>query len=227
MNVRLLAQKIVRSLRDDGLQASVRKAPQYLRRSASDVDDFDRRHGTDTGGFEHIWKFQIDSENARFGTHYNATSEHELVEALNGLSETFSGFSFVDLGCGKGKALMVAARLGFRTVIGVEFAPELAAIARANLARLQISNGVVIDADAATFAFPNDPIVLYLYNPFTREVMTDVVTNLGKSRAEKVYVVYKNPTYADVVLDSSGFLRRRGGLLKDSNIQIWERAPCA
>jgi len=50
VNVKLLAQKIVRSVRDDGVQRSLRKAPQYLRRLRADVDDFDARHGTDTGG---------------------------------------------------------------------------------------------------------------------------------------------------------------------------------
>jgi SAM-dependent methyltransferase len=223
MNVKLFAQKIVRSVRDDGIPASIRKAPQYLRRSRTDADDFDARNGTDTGGFEHIWKFHIRSDNARFGTHYRATSERDLTKAVNSLGEDVRGFTFVDLGCGKGKTLMVASRLGFRRVIGVEFASELAAIARANLVAVGIDNAVVIEGDAAVFDFPDDSLVLYLYNPFSREVMNQVIENLGKSRGAKMYVIYKNPTYADSVLDSSGFLQRHGRLVTESNIQVWRR----
>jgi len=221
VNVKLLAEKIVRSVRADGVQRSLRKAPQYLRRSRADVDDFDARHGTDTGGFEHIWQFNIQSENARFGTHYRATSERDLVQALTALPEDLRTFTFVDVGCGKGKTLMVAARLGFRSVVGVEFAPELAAIAAANIAKVGIGNARVVEGDAAAFTFPDDSLVVYFYNPFSREVMRQVIANLERSPTPVVYVVYKNPTYADSVLDASGFLTRLGGLQKASNIQIW------
>jgi len=221
VNVKLLAQKIVRSVRDDGVQKSLRKAPQYLRRSQRDVDDFDARHGTDTGGFEHIWQFSIQSDNARFGTHYRATSERDLVQALTAIPEDLGAFTFVDVGCGKGKTLMVAARLGFRSVIGVEFAPELAAIAGANVAKVGIGNALVVEGDAAAFTFPDDPLIVYFYNPFSPEVMRQVIDNLERSRTPLVYVVYKNPTYADSVLDASGFLNRFGRLDKTSNIQVW------
>lgn len=224
MNVKLLAQKIVRSIRDEGMQTSLRKAPRYLIRSRRDVDDFDARYGTDTGGFEHIWQFRIDSDNARFGTHYRATSERDLVQALTALPDDPRGLTFVDLGCGKGKTLIVAARLGFRAVVGVEFAPELAAIARTNVAKVGIQNAVVEHIDAATFAFPDDPLVVYLYSPFSREVMEQVIANLGRSRAPLIYVVYKNPSYGESVLDGSGFLTRLGGVHEQSNIQIW-RGP--
>ncbi len=224
MNVKLLARKIARSVLHDGVQASVRKAPRYLRRSDGDVDDFDTRNGTDTGGFEHIWTFRIRSQNARFGTHYRATSEQELVTALASLHEDLYRFVFVDLGCGKGKALMVASSLGFGTVIGVEFAPELAAIARANLNLMGMRNAVVVEGDAAEFVFPDEPLVVYLYNPFSCEVMSRVIANLRLSRARLVYVVYKNPTYADSVLDGCGFLKRHGDLLSESNIRVWRRS---
>ena len=130
---------------------------------------------------------------------------------------------FVDVGCGKGKTLMVAARLGFRSVVGVEFAPELAAIAAANIRKVGIGNAAVVEGDAAAFTFPDDPLVVYFYNPFSREVMQQVIANLARSRAPRVYVVYKNPTYADVVLDASGFLERLGPLVKAANIQMWRK----
>ncbi len=88
-------------------------------------DSFDLRHGTDTGGIEPLWKFHIRSSNRSFGFCYQPTDEKELVDAVNFLSEDLRAFTFVDLGCGKGRALLVASNLGFEQVIGVEFAREL------------------------------------------------------------------------------------------------------
>jgi methyltransferase family protein len=64
----------------------------------------------------------------------------------------------VGLGCGKGLPLLVAARLGFAEIIGVEFAPKLAAIARPNAEIMGIKN---ISVDVAC-----SNIVLFLFNHF-------------------------------------------------------------
>src|SRR5206468_4366794 len=112
-------------------------------------DEFDLRHGTDTSGVEPLWKFRVASPNARFGFHYKATDEKELLDAITFLDEDPRAFTFVDLGCGKGRPLLIAARLGFARIIGVEFAPELVAVAAGNLATMRVSNATVVHADAA------------------------------------------------------------------------------
>jgi hypothetical protein len=72
-----------------------------------------------------------------------------------------------------------------------------------------VSNASVIHADATEFSFPDGELVVYLFNPFTEEVMRKVVTNLQNSPAKKLYVIYTNPVCAGV-FDSSGFLSRFG-----------------
>src|SRR3954466_14494536 len=80
---------------------------------------------------------------------------------------------FLDLGAGMGRILVLAARYPFKRVIGVELAPELAAIARRNLAsarlRRRVGDTEVITADATTYVVPDDVTVVYLFNPFTGE----------------------------------------------------------
>ena len=56
---------------------------------------------------------------------------------LDSLAIDASRFTFVDLGCGKGKPLMVAASYGFRRLVGVDISAECIAIARRNIAGLQ------------------------------------------------------------------------------------------
>jgi Histone methylation protein DOT1 len=59
------------------------------------------------------------------------TPYHTMWKILNSLSLVDSDV-FVDIGCGKGRAVCCAARLGVRKVIGVEYSPELCRIAEAN-----------------------------------------------------------------------------------------------
>ena len=219
MEFRLLIGKIVRSLDQDGVQSTIRRVIVYLRRRRA-ADDFDVRYGVDTGGIEPLWKFTIRSPNARFGVRHQPTSEQDLVDAVNCLDEDPRSYIFIDLGCGKGRTLLVAAKLGFKQVIGVEFAREFVQIARANLAKMGVFNGEVIHDDAADYQFPDSDFVLYLYNPFSHEVMRTVVANLRGSGASKIFVMYYDPQCADL-LDSSGFLSRFG-CPPGRNIPIWK-----
>ena len=221
MDLRLLVGKIGRTLRQHGVSATIRRVGAHLRRRRV-ADEFDVRYGVDTSGVEQLWKFTIRSANARFGSRYQPTSEQELTDAVNCLNEAPRTLIFIDLGCGKGRTLLVASKLGFNQVIGVEFARELVQIARANLARMGVVNASVIHGDAAEFQFPDDDFVLYLYNPFSQEVMRRVIANLRRSRAKRIFVMYFDPQCAGV-LDSSGFLNRFG-CPQGRNIPIWTAA---
>jgi hypothetical protein len=105
----------------------------------------------------------------------------------------------------------------------VEFARELVDIARANLAKMQTTNAVVIHADAAEFQFPDEDLVVYLYNPFSQDVMEKVVANMRERRCRKLCVIYVVPECAEV-LDSCGFLSRLGAPPVRRYIQIWVRS---
>jgi SAM-dependent methyltransferase len=124
-----------------------------------------------------------------------------------------SQFTFVDLGCGKGKALLLAGDLGFRRVVGLEFSPELAAAARENVARrrgLGPATVEVVTGDAGAYELPPEPLVIYMYNPFDEVIVARVVANVERSLAARprplfvVYLYAKHPG----PLDATGALRR-------------------
>ena len=98
-----------------------------------------------------------------------------------------SAYTFVDLGSGKGRMLLVAAEMGFGRCVGVEFSRSLQAQAEENLRRFRGRKGVAIEsvlADAAEFAFPAGDLVVYLFNPFGAETMGRVLRNLERSMEE-------------------------------------------
>lgn len=83
---------------------------------------------------------------------------------------------FVDLGCGKGRVMLLAARYPFRRVIGVEISEDLSATARRNVAarraRLRCPAVEVITADALDYRIPDDATVVYIFNAFRGPTLT-------------------------------------------------------
>jgi SAM-dependent methyltransferase len=118
-----------------------------------------------------------------------------------------SGYTFVDMGSGKGRMLLLAAELPFRRIVGVEFASDLCALARKNVETYRNSNQACfqiepLHMDAMLFKFPPEPSIIYFYYPFERFVMEPVIRNLNRSLAahpRDVIVVYFNPVLTDVV----------------------------
>ena len=133
-----------------------------------------------------------------------------------------SDFAFVDLGCGKGRTLFVAAQHGFRPVIGVELNPRLAEIARSNVRAFaeaapsqQCAVGVFC-GDAVTYEFPPTPTVVFLFNPFGADTLRGVLANLERSLARvprRVLVAYFNAVHRGV-LDASPVLHQTAGTRK-------------
>jgi len=108
-------------------------------------------------------------------------------------------FTFIDLGSGKGRVLLMAADYPFKRIIGVEFMPELHRAAQKNIAgysydrqRRQLIESVC--TDARDFQFPPEPLVAYLFNPFSEATFAQVLENLRRSVEQSprpVYIAYR------------------------------------
>jgi len=129
---------------------------------------------------------------------------------------------FLDLGAGKGRAMMLAAQRGFTRVIGVESSRTYCDQARSNLERLRVSHPEVslevICTDARTYEIPDAVTTLFLYNPFASEVMVPVIRSIFRSlsrRGRAFHVVYMNPVHADLFVEANFDLvaKQRDGLI--------------
>jgi SAM-dependent methyltransferase len=144
---------------------------------------------------------------AEDGQSYAAARPGGIRMALRGLPiKDFSAFTFVDLGSGKGRALMIAAEYKFRRILGIEFARELHEAAERNLTawKKRYRPGMDVEsvhADALDYHFPEEPLVIYYFNSFAPAAAAKVLTRLGTSLAEKpreVYVIYMFPKSPEV-----------------------------
>jgi SAM-dependent methyltransferase len=143
----------------------------------------------------------------RVANAHAALRDLPLGGAQDGGGGDYSQYTFIDMGSGKGRVLFVAAEYPFRKVIGVEFSNALHDDALANLKRYKFPRRRCADiepvhVDARDFEFPNDNLVIYLFNPFGPEVMEKMLANLERSletHPRHAIVVMLWPDHSDVV----------------------------
>ena len=113
-------------------------------------------------------------------------------------------FVFVDLGSGKGRTLLIASRLPFLRIEGVEYAEDLHRSALLNIkshAARVVAPIMVHHMDAAEYPIPPEPCVFYLFNPFGESVLARVLENVERSwraAVRPIFFVYMNPTKKSV-----------------------------
>ena len=120
---------------------------------------------------------------------------------LGSLAIPYDKFVFVDFGSGKGRTLFLASEYPFKKIEGVEFSSELHETAVRNIAVFKSSRQRChciksLHMDAVDYPLPSDNLLIYLYNPFGREIMLKVLDNIRKSMGEQprqVIIVYFNP----------------------------------
>ena len=199
--------------------------------------DYDWEHAVDTTRSNVSFRTQLLAELA--GRPYFASEPWLFEQIMQALTSTLSiqqsavshgvigqaglqDFTFVDLGSGKGRALLMAAQHGFRHITGVEFMPEWHRTAEENISKYAAScvaenrPAAMIESicmDARDFQFPAGPLVVYLFNPFPESTFVAVLENLRKSAEQAprpVYIAYRFPEFAKLLAES-GWLEKAAG----------------
>jgi len=132
-------------------------------------------------------------------------------------------FTFIDIGCGRGRVLFEAEKQGFARVIGIELEPSLAEAARHNI-ELRGSSAEVAETDAAKFDFPSDDLFIFMYNPAHEAIMARIIENLKTSPAKRMFVAYMNPAHG-YLLQQSGRFKELGSIRKTVSVYPWDSFP--
>jgi SAM-dependent methyltransferase len=173
---------------------------------------FDWRYHVKTCGDDDLRQITVVGENASHAIAYIPTTPRTGRHMLRNLPVSdVSSYTFIDIGSGKGRMLLLAAELPFRRVIGIEFASDLHALAQQNVKTYRNPDQVCfqiesVHIDATQYEFPLEPLLIYFYYPFDQSVMEPVIQSLNRSLAEHprdVVLVYHNPVLSEVVESAS------------------------
>jgi SAM-dependent methyltransferase len=121
---------------------------------------------------------------------------------------------FLDLGCGAGRAVLVAALLPFRRVVGVEIDQDLLRDAHRNVKKFRghrIKIELVL-GNLDDFFLPDDVSVLFSYNTLTagslERWIDNVVSSLDRA-PRRLRLVYMNPALHDQLMTSGCWVLMR------------------
>ena len=179
---------------------------------------FDAANGTDTGALIPGDDLQTGHRHDRHITAYHGTAP-SLFRKLMTQWRTQSvhpveNTAFVDVGAGKGRAMLLAAELPFRRILGIELHPALAATARRNIerfARLRASPAMRLEeADVMRLRMPAGPCCVFLFNPFDLVLMDrflDKVQRDFSGRARDLDLLYVNDEQRDLILQEHPHLQ--------------------
>jgi len=190
---------------------------------------FDLAHGVQTSGLIPGRYLKTGHSHDRHSTAYFGVAPsvfHALLKRWK-RSKPFAPieqFTFIDVGAGMGRAILLAADYPFRKVIGIELNPLLVEIARRNLstwhsggaarAPLQILCGDAVDARIA-----KGPCLAFLFNPFGPAVMRRLLqrwARLFAKRPGELDLLYVNPEQEHVIERQPGFKRLFAGQVRRS-----------
>jgi len=234
------------SLAQRGVGGTLRAVIQRARRTPraqtnQQLHPFDQRYGVDTSGLIGGGELRSGHRHDVFNTAYYGMAPSRFRQVMqrwiaDNSHPAIENYSFIDLGCGKGRAVLMASEFGFRQAIGVELHSGLAKIAEANLARWMTDGHIafplkIVRQDAADFEFPSGACLLYLFHPFTAPVLSRVIERIESEfagRSAQLDVIYFNPEAGELFETSGGFQRLWTGtvdLSQEDAAADWVASP--
>lgn len=177
------------------------------------------------GDADFDWDFRVDTTSARVGWRelllgefhslYQPTEPGPFQEMMSRLNINFRDFTFIDIGSGKGRVLLMASNYPFKRIIGLELLPALHAIAQQNLAKYKSATQQCFQIEpvccnVCDFELPLGPMLLYFFHPLSEPDLRRFLDHL-KSSLEQYprifYVVYHNPVF-DFIFQEAGISRK-------------------
>jgi len=178
---------------------------------------FDRRYGVETADSVRLEQLDLPTADTAEAQAYAPVAEAVFREMVRSVPIDYANSSFIDVGSGKGKALMPAASMPFKRVVGVEYVRSLHGIAEGNLSKFIAAKRIerpaeLVCVDAETFEWPSGPLIVFLYNPFDCTKMRKVLGRLLEAMDREprdVLLLYRNPVCHATIRDTARFQLRR------------------
>ena len=181
------------------------------------VHDIDKQYGIETSkpySFARILtgEEKLDRQNRGY-----AASQPAIIRKAIETLGNVAGAGFVDLGCGKGRVLVVASEFPFARIVGVDLSEALCRIAEGNAAIIRRKFPErppieLVNGNAAVLpVFEEKTIVVFLYNSFgetiTRQLSDGIRTLIESAPDKKVFLIYYNPVHSGLFDDNPALER--------------------
>jgi SAM-dependent methyltransferase len=205
-------------------------------------DRFDRRYGVQTAGNVDAAAAGVtDAVALTDAIRYVPISEQVMRHVLGNAARIAdpAGLAFVDLGCGKGRALVMASWYPFRSILGVELSPQHAERAQRNLAgylvrprrgKVRCASATVACGNAQNCELPAGDLLVFMYRPFKGQVFQGVIDRLHQRHeqtGDRVLIAYVCPVERRMLERHPGFVRLDDYqvIVDEHRWSLWEARP--
>jgi len=163
---------------------------------------FDRRYGIDTFERVELQHLDIPDLDPRFGRWlYGPINPDFFEEMMGAIPVPFAETTFCDVGSGKGLAVFLAERWGFRRLWGVEFSAALIERAKVNASQFERKTGRPLHVewtcgDFMALELPAEPTLYFLNNPFPADIAECAIRHLEESlkrHPRRSWILWRKP----------------------------------
>ena len=161
--------------------------------------DFDHRHGVETQRAAAEVGFGEGHVDPDGRDYYEATTVKHFRAVVEQVPSPLEAWSFLDIGSGKGRVVLLAMAWPFRRVDGVEYLPELHATAEENLRRYRgrrVAGEVALTCgDALETPLPDGDLVVFFYNAMhgaMLEALLDRLEERARASRHRLLFIYSH-----------------------------------
>ena len=164
---------------------------------------YDLMHRVDTSNISvdsEIWSQGIDSSVKEFACDSTPERISRCKTAFDEAAKylRIDNTKLIDLGCGKGRVLLLSARHDFKKRIGVELSENMAQICKSNLKAKNVKHEIIVgsmlDVQWENYISCDDQILIYAYNPTSVEILAKTIAKITSNvRKGKIVFIYSNP----------------------------------
>ncbi len=171
----------------------------------------EKKYGIRSTGHDELKKLKAKGVDVSHATFYMPTNYYMLEKVMSEVKKLPHNSVFLDIGCGAGRTLAIAAYYGFTKITGIDFSEQLCSKANANVILLKKKfpdcSFRVMQQEASSYEIPGDVSVIFLFNPFDQVIMEKVMHNIQASLQlfpRNIWIAYVNPQHRALFL-ANGF----------------------
>ncbi|MFT3702860.1 MAG: class I SAM-dependent methyltransferase [Agriterribacter sp.] len=168
----------------------------------------ENKYGLNTSNPIDLKHLTIENGDLSKASRYEGVNFFILEALLQKLKELTSKTCFTDLGCGKGRAMVVAAHYGYIKIRGIDFAKEVCEAATLNMQTIEakfpaIEYEVVCD-NVLNYVIQPDESIFFMFNPFDNEIIHSFLEKIEgslKQHSRTIYFLYVSPKHIETFFE--------------------------